>query len=342
MITTPGTERPTALVTMGESAFADLFDPPRSARLRTLAHLAEPVRLDELSSPQATVRLQDVDVLITGWGTPRLGAEVLAAAPRLRAVLHAGGSVKGHVSQAFWDAGVLVTSAADANAIPVAEFTIATILLEGKRNAQYVAGYARERDVAGAWRDRIPPVVNFGGTVGIVGLSRVGRRVAGLLRPFDFDVLASDPLADPREAALLGVRLVELDELLVRSDIVTLHAPELPETRGLLDARRLGLLRRDAVLVNTARGSLIDTDALIERCRTGRLRAILDVSDPEPLPADSPLFTTPGIVLSPHIAGAMQSETHRLADTVLDELARIAEGRPPLHRVDRTSLEFIA
>lgn len=334
--------RPTTLVAMGASAFADLFDAPRLARLREIATVAEPLRVDDLSTPESHARLQNAEVLVTGWGGPQLGPDVLAAAPRLRAVLHAGGSVKGHVSQAFWDAGVLVTSAAEANAIPVAEFTLATILLEAKRAPSYVDGYAAHRDVGGAWRDGIAPSVTFGGTVGIIGLSRVGRRVAELLRPFDLEVLAADPFHDARGAALVGARLTGLDDLLAQSDVVTIHAPALPETRHLLDARRLALMRPDTVLVNTARGSIVDTDALIARCRQGTMRAVLDVTDPEPLPADHPLFDTPGIVLSPHIAGAMSAETHRLADAVLEELLRIGQDRPPLHRVDRASLSFIA
>jgi len=334
--------RPAALVAMGASAFADLFDTPRLASLRELTELEEPVRVDDLTSPHAVARLRDVEVLVTGWGGPSLGPELLAMAPRLRAVLHAGGSVKGQISQAFWDAGVLVTSAADANAIPVAEYTVATIILEAKRVAAYIDGYARSREVGGAWRRDVPPALGFGGTVGIVGLSRVGRRVAELLRAFDFRVLAADPFHDARSAALAGAQLTGLDDLLAQSDIVTIHAPELPETRHLIDARRLALLRQDGVLINTARGSLVDSEALMARCRAGTLRAILDVTEPEPLPADSPLFTTPGVVLTPHIAGAMHAETHRLADAVLEELRRLNESQPPLHRVDRGSLSHIA
>ncbi|KAF2413651.1 hypothetical protein B1729_08835 [Microbacterium sp. B35-04] len=334
--------RPAALVAMGASAFADLFDAPRLAALRELSRIDDPVRVDDLTSSDVLARLRDVEVLITGWGGPRLGPMLLATAPHLRAVLHAGGSVKGQISQAIWDAGVLVTSAADANAIPVAEYTVATILLEAKRVPAYIDGYARTRDVAGAWRHDLPPALGFGGTVGIVGLSRVGRRVAELLRPFDFRVLAADPLQDARGAALVGAQLIGLDDLMAQSDIVTIHAPELPETRHLIDARRLALLRHDSVLINTARGSLVDAEALMARCREGTLRAILDVTEPEPLPADSPLFTTPGVVLTPHIAGAMHAETHRLADAVLEELRRINESQPPLHRVDRRSLSHIA
>ncbi|NYD67481.1 hydroxyacid dehydrogenase [Agromyces atrinae] len=334
--------RMSALLLMPEWVFDDLFDPARRERLARLIAPTASLRFDDLESAEARLRLAEADVLVTGWGTPALDASVLAAAPRLRAVVHTGGSVKNHLAAAFWDHDIIVTSAADANAIPVAEFTLATILLEGKRTAQYVEGYRRHREVGGSWRNSIPPAVNFGGTVGIVGLSRVGRRVAELLRPFDLEVLVADPYVDAASAAAVGARLVELDDLMIASDIVSVHAPELPETRNLIDARRLDLLKRDAVIVNTARGSLIDTSALIERCRAGTLRAVLDVTDPEPLPADSPLFTTPGIVLSPHIAGAMHTETYRLADSALDEIERLAAGRPPLHRVDGASLGIIA
>jgi phosphoglycerate dehydrogenase-like enzyme len=340
--TSAGAPRPTALLLMNERSFRDLFDAPRRERLHQLVDLGDPVRLDDLAAPGALARLAEAEILVTGWGSPVLGPDVLGAAPALRALVHTGGSVKQHVSQAFWDRGIVVTSAADANAIPVAEFTLATILLEGKRTSRYVEGYSRYREVDGPWRESIPSAVNFGGTVGIIGLSRVGRRVAELLRPFDFDVLVADPHIDAADGAAVGARLVRLDAMLAASDIVTVHAPQLPDTHHLLNARRIALLRPHAVVINTARGSLIDTDALIKRCSTGTLRAILDVTDPEPLPADSPLFDTPGIVLSPHIAGAMHAETRRLADSALDEIERLTQGRPPVHRVDSASLGIIA
>ncbi|MBZ4487491.1 hydroxyacid dehydrogenase [Microbacterium sp. cx-55] len=334
--------RPSAMLLMGARAFDDLFDDARLRRLHKLVRVDDPVRLDSLDGLAARRRLADVDYLLTGWGGPVLGADVLAAAPKLRGVIHTGGSVKHLLAPAFWGSGVVVTSAADANAIPVAEFTLATILLEAKRVPAYIDGYARSREVGGAWRDAIPPAVTFGGTVGIIGLSRVGRRVAELLRPFGMRVLAADPHADAAAAASVGARLMGLDDLLRESDVVTIHAPELPETRHLLDARRLGMLRPHAVLINTARGSLIDTAALIARCRAGMLRAVLDVTDPEPLPADSPLFDTRGIVLSPHVAGAMHAETMRLADSALDDLASLVQGVPARHRVDGASLGIIA
>ena len=327
---------------MNDKADRELFDDALRERLGGLVRLESPERLAELSSPGALHRLAEVDVLITGWGAPVISADVLAAAPRLRAIFHAGGSVKNHISQACWDRGILVTSASDANAIPVAEFTLGTILLEGKRAHTYADRYRRHRDGNDSWRDAMPPAINYGGTVGLVGFSRVGKRVAALLRPFDLTVLVSDPHASTAEIVETGAEHVGLDELLRRSEVVSLHAPELPTTRRLLDRRRLSLMRDDSILINTARGSLVDTEALIEECRSGRLRAVLDVTEPEPLPAASPLYDLPNVELTPHIAGSMHAETHRMTESILDEIGRYLRAEPLRHRVNGGALEFSA
>ncbi|UBU16271.1 NAD(P)-dependent oxidoreductase [Nonomuraea gerenzanensis] len=138
-------------------------------------------------------------------------------------------------------------------------------------------------------------------TVGGIGASRIGRLVLQRLLAFDVRVLLSDPTLTPAEAALLGAEAVEPDELCRRSDPVTVHAPALPETHHLLDRRRLALLPDRAVLVNTARGSLVDTGALTGECVSGRLSAVLDVTDPEPLPAGHPLFELPNVLITPHL-----------------------------------------
>ncbi|MFB9681139.1 hydroxyacid dehydrogenase [Streptosporangium vulgare] len=336
------TQRPEALIVMAPETYRQLFDDARRERLARLARTGTPLWATELRSAAVRERLAEVEVLITGWGCPPLTAEVLAGAPRLRAVLHAAGTVKEHVTGACWERGLVVTSAARANAIPVAEYTLAAILMAGKRAHRFAAAYRHSPGTWEPWRDAVPDPSNYRRTVGIVGLSNVGRRVAALLRAFDVTVLAADPHASAASAAALGASLADLDTLLRRSDTVTLHAPQLPETRHLLDRRRLALLRDGAVVINTARGGLIDTAALTEECAAGRLDAVLDVTDPEPLPAGSPLYTLPNVVLTPHIAGALGSETYRLADAALDELACFAEGKAPLHAVDGADLPKIA
>jgi phosphoglycerate dehydrogenase-like enzyme len=135
---------------------------------------------------------------------------------------------------------------------------------------------------------------------------------------------------------------VELDELLTRSEILSLHLPELPETRQAIGARELALLPDGATVINTARGAVVDTAALERECATGRLNAILDVTDPEPLPAGSRLAELPNVMITPHIAGSLGTETRRMSAQALGELDRYVRGEPPLDAATREALAVSA
>ena len=317
------------------------FGPAGLERLRRIARPAAGPALTDFAGPGADRILADVEVLVTGWGCPMVDAGVLARAPRLRAVVHAAGTVKGHLAPACWERGVLVSTAAEANAEPVAQFTLAMLLLAGKGVLPIAREYAARRGPVDLERE-FPRIGNYRRRIGLVGASRVGRRVIELLRPFGFEVWVGDPHLDPAEARRLGVTLAGLDELLAGCDIVSLHAPSLPSTRHLLDRRRIGLLPDGAVLVNTARGALIDQDALIEHLVSGRISAILDTTDPEVCVPDSPLFTLPNVLLTPHLAGAAGGELRRLGESALAELSRYARGLPFRHPVTLADLERIA
>ncbi|MFM9371468.1 hydroxyacid dehydrogenase [Streptomyces sp. Da 82-17] len=311
-----------------------------------LRRLAEVARFDpalivtdfDAQEPLQERELSQAEVLLTGWGCPPLDRAALRRMPRLRAVVHAAGSVKGHVTQECWRRGIAVATAAAANALPVAEYTLAAILFANKRVLEGAHAYRTARGRVNLI-ERFPDVGNYRRTVGVVGASRIGRRVIELLAPFDVRVLLHDPYVGAGEAAALGAELVDdLDALALRSDTVSLHAPQLPATRHLFDARRLALMPDGATLVNTARGSLVDTEALTRELRTGRLHAVLDHTDPEVLPADSPLFDLPNVLLTPHLAGSIGGELHRLADASISELARYARGLPFLDPVDPETL----
>ncbi|MGW6703525.1 hydroxyacid dehydrogenase [Streptomyces sp. NPDC054956] len=286
-------------------------------------------------------RLATAEVLVTGWGCPPLDAEALALMPALRAVVHAAGTVKHHVTEACWERGLMVSSAAAANALPVAEFTLAAVLFSNKRVLESAHAYRAARAPLDLLR-RYPSVGNYRRTVGLVGASLIGRRVLELLRPFDFRVLVHDPYADPAELTALGAEPVPLDELLRHSDVVSLHAPELPQTRHLLNASRLALMPDGATLINTARGSLVDTRALTEELLSGRLHAVLDHTEPEVLPAVSPLYNLPNVLLTPHVAGSLGGELDRLAGTAVEELERYALGLGFRYPVDRDRLAHSA
>ncbi|MFI6897574.1 hydroxyacid dehydrogenase [Streptomyces sp. NPDC050256] len=281
--------------------------------------------------------LATVEILITSWGCRPLDDAVLARMPALKAVVHAAGSVKHHVTEACWDRGLLVSTAAAANAVPVAEYTLAAILFANKRVLE-IGGLYREHRTPLDWAARFPGFGNYRRTIGLVGASLVGRRVLELLRPHDFDILLADPHLAPEAARSMGARLVELDELLAVSDVVSLHAPALPETYHLLDARRLSLLRDGATLVNTGRGSLIDTEALTAEAQSGRIHAVLDVTEPEVLPAASPLYSLPNVLLTPHIAGSLGGELRRITRSALDEVERYCAGREFAYPVTRAAL----
>ena len=321
------TSRPLTVLAMRPELPDRLFDNRTRARLAEVARVDFSHCLTEFESPDARTQLTDAEVLLTGWGCPRVTERVLDLAPRLRAVVHAAGTVKGHLDEACWQRGLDVSTAAEANAFPVAEFTLSMILLSGKRTHGAIRRYQERRSLPDLITE-FPDIGNYGRTVGVVGASRIGRKVAELLRPFDLHVLISDPYMTTAAATALGAELVGLDDLLRRSDIVSLHAPSIPSTYRMIDARGLGLMKDGATLLNTARGALVDTDALIDELTDGRIAAILDVTDPEPLPPDSPLYTLPNAILTPHLAGAAGNEVARLGAWATEEIARWAAGQP--------------
>ncbi|MBE1876305.1 hydroxyacid dehydrogenase [Myceligenerans pegani] len=280
--------------------------------------------LTEFESDEARRVLSRVEVLLTGWGAPSLPASVLRHAPRLRRVIHAGGGAGYLFPDGPGD--VAASDVGMANAIPVAELTLAMILLANKE-AFRARDLLRERRAFIDREDEFPTAGNYGRTVGLVSASRIGRLVIDLLRPFpSLRVLVYDPFLTIDDAASLGVEKVELAELARRSDVVSLHAPVVPETVGMIDAGFLALMPHGATLINTARGVIVDAAALEKELVSGRINAILDVTDPEePLPATSPLYDLPNVFLTPHIAGSMGTELRRMGDWVAADLAHYAQ-----------------
>ncbi|MFE9373460.1 hydroxyacid dehydrogenase [Streptomyces sp. NPDC006711] len=327
--------RPALLLAMGPGIADRLLTERHRARLAALTRTDPYLVAHDLTPPTGPVAeaLAEAQVLLTCWGAPPLTEDVLAAAPELRAVVHAAGSVKHHVTDACWQRGIAVTSAAAANALPVAEYTLAAILFAGKEVLRSAQRYTELRTTP-AWLNETEHTGNYRRTVGLIGASRIGRRVIELLRPFDFEVLLHDPYVSGTEAGALGVEQVSLDDLCARSSVVSVHAPQLPETHRMIDARRLALMPAGATLINTARGSLVDEQALLAELLSGRLHATLDVTDPELPPRESPLYDLPNVLLTPHIAGSLGNELYRMADHALAELERFTSGLPfadPVH-----------
>jgi len=327
----PSPARPAALLAMSRDLPAQLMTPAQHARLEELVELLRPDAVADLADvPPA--ELARVEILVTGWGAPRVDAAALARMPRLRAVVHTAGSTQHVLGPEAWEReGFVATTAAQANAVPVAEYSLAQILLAGKHRLARAAEHRRSRGTTAAWRTDTGGG-NYGATVGLIGASRIGRLVAELLRPFALQVLIADPYVSADDAAALGAEHVTLPELFSRSDVVSLHAPDVPSTRGMVSRELLARMPDGATFINTARPALVDEDALREELVSGRISAVLDVHDA--LGPEDPLWDVPTVEITPHIAGSLGNELHRMAQMALEDLARIVDGRPPQHPVD--------
>jgi phosphoglycerate dehydrogenase-like enzyme len=257
-------------------------------------------------------------------------------------IAHIAGSVKGFIDDIVWRKGILVINAVAANAVPVAEYTLAAILFANKGVFTLNQFYNRYRENRAPWSKEAPNVGNYRKAVGIVGASHVGRLVMEHLRRFDLEVLLYDPFITPLAARDLGARKLGLAELLSEADVVSLHAPLLKDTANMIGARELSLMRDGATLINTARGGLVDHAALTDELLRGRLQAILDTTTPDVLPGDSPLYGLPNVFLTPHIAGSLGTETQRLADYMVAEIERYVRGGALKFLVRREHLARLA
>ncbi len=285
--------------------------------------------------------LAGCDGALTSWGCAHIDAEALAGSEELKIVTHAAGSVRPVVTDALWDRGVKVTSAAAAIAVDVAQTAVGLMIISIK-NIFRIKDWTRAGNWGGYRKECGHTREMDRKKIGIVAASHVGRNVIRLLQGFDVEILLYDPFVTEEGAKDLGARKVELDDLCRECDIVSLHAPKIAATRHMIDARRLGMMKDDAVLVNTARGSLIDEHALCEELARGRLFACIDVTDPEPPSPDSPLRKLPNVVLTPHMAGCAGEMRRRVGDHAVEELRRFFAGEPLMNEVTRGTLERMA
>ena len=312
------------------------------ARVERLLSRATRVRRSpegEISEERFIELLDGCQGCMTGWRSPRLTANVVARVPALRIVAHAAGSVKPYVSDAVFDRGIVVTSAAAAIATSVAEHCLGLAIALLRDYVPRQEALKQDRLSGGVSGMRNLGL--FGRKIGLIGFGCTGREFARLLRPFRADVVAYDPHIDPVAAKRLRVRATTLEDAL-SSSVVSLHAPDIEENRHLTNAATLRLLPDGAVLINTARGRLIDHDALLAEVRSSRIKAGLDVTEPEPLPPDHPLRDQPNVILTPHIAGPTEDRLWTLGHCAATDLARFFSGKQPLHVVTREALSYRA
>lgn len=334
--------RPKLAFAMAADKTRHVFDTATIDRLGESCDILSRQPFEDLTSQEARAALAEADILVTGWGCPMITPALLRQMPQLKLIAHAAGTVKFTVDPLAYEAGIRVTHAAEANAVPVAEFTLAAILFANKAVFTLRDLYRADPSRMTSYALMDQPIGNFRRVVGIVGASRIGRRVINLLKPFDIAVLLHDPFAHAGDPELAGVEMVALDSLMARSDVVSVHAPLLPDTRGMIGARHLRLMRDGATFINTARGGLVDEAALVAELETGRIQGVIDVTEPEIPPPGSPLFRLPNVFLTPHVAGAIGTERSRLGILVADEVERFVRGETLLYEVMPELLERLA
>lgn len=310
----------------------------RIAALTTLDRAQE----DTIDAAWQEDAIHGAAIAVTGWGSLKITEAMLDAAPGLELMCHSAGSVRGLVDpDAFLSRGIRLCSARSALAVGVAEFVFGMMLVSMKATWRLHAATSQ-----GRWeRDEVLDSVRepYGAVVGIVSASCVGREMIRLCKTLVLDaILLYDPYVNPQEAEALGVIKVELDELMRRADVVSLHTPAIEETRHIINAQNLALMKDHAIFINTARGMNVDEEALIAELKKGRILACLDVTDPEPPEPGSPLYTLPNCILTPHVAGAVKENTFRQGKLVADQIEAFLAGRPMPGEIDFTRYDRLA
>lgn len=302
--------------------------------------------------------LEGVEIFLVGY--EGISETVLDAADRLELIACARGGPDANVNiSAATDRGIPVLYAPGRNAVSVADFTLGMILASARHIAHghhllhtgVYTGDPVADSASGGEREDVTWGVSSGSpyaelkgpelegkTLGIVGFGAIGREVAKRARGFGVEMVAFDPFVEDDQMPD-DIRKVDLDALCTRSDIVTIHCPVTDATRGLIGAAEFELMDEGAFFINTARGAIIDQDALIEQLQTGGIRgAALDVYDVEPLPEDHPLLNMDNVVTTPHLAGAAEEVIERHSRILVDDIIAVHGGSAPNHVADESVL----
>jgi len=333
------TGNPRGAFLLPRESFSAVYSSEEKEALNKLVTFVDPEpKVSPWSRPPGD--FSEVEALFTGWDSPRLDPSLLALFPSLRIVFHAGGSVKFLATDRMWERGIRLTSAARANAVPVAEYTIAHIILSLKQVFQNTKA---ARDARRFVRNDATMPTCYGSVVGIISAGLIGRMVAERLRTLDVRVLCHDPFLSANDAQALGVEACSLDELFARSDVVTCHTPLLPETTHLVRERHFASMKPGATFINTARGAIVHEPEMIAVLkRRSDFFAILDVTDPEPPLVNSPLFDLPNVMLTPHISGSVGPECRRMGRMMVDEVRRFFANEPLHGEILRENLPKLA
>lgn len=323
------------------TTFKNVYTEEQMARLVARADADATVycRADLLTHPE---KFADVRYVFSTWGMSELTEEEIARClPSLQCVFYSAGTVQ-YFARPFLSRGVRVFSAWAANAVPVAEYAVAQIVLAGKGFFAYPA-LMRERKFAECNRLKKGFVGNYGERVGLIGVGMIGSMVAERLRGFDLEVCAFDPFLAPERAEALGLTLISLEEMFSTCRVVSNHLANNAQTKGMLNYDLFSRMLPYSTFINTGRGAQVVEDDLVRLLKErADVTAVLDVTDPEPPVAGHPFYSLPNCHLTPHIAGSLNAETHRMAEYMIEEYDHVTLGHPTSFEVTLKMLETMA
>ena len=326
------------LFVLGAENYDKIYGPEEQAAIRQHVEIIAPLQTAADVAVNPAI-IQQIDVMFSGWGGPVMDRAFLVAAPNLKVVFYGAGSVRNLVTDAFWEREIQITSAAAANAVPVSEYTLSQILFCLKRGWYYVLESKR----TGQWVRRVPVAGAYGSVVGLISLGLIGQRVAELLKSFDVKVIAYDPFVSAVTATALNVEMVDLETVFREADVVSLHTPWLDETVGMITGAHFAMMKPDSAFINTARGAIVREEEMIAVLQDRPdVYAVLDVTWPEPPETGSLLYSLPNVILTPHIAGAMDRECWRMGRYMVEELARYVRGEPLRYAITREQFARLA
>lgn len=293
-----------------------------------------PVFRSEL--PAKKEQLKRAKIIFSNWGMPEMALdEVKAYFPQIKAVFYAGGTVA-PFGAPYFQLGARVFSAGEANAAAAAEYALAHILLATKNCLNGIRMY---RDSAGYHQARAITTSkqgNYQSRVGLIGVGRVGGRLAQLLSPFDLNLFASDPYLQPMRARSLNVKMCELNELFATCDVISCHLTDTVDLTDMLGYEQFSQMMPGAVFINCSQGLHVNEDGLLRALREEpRRTAILDSTKVQPLPAGHPFYDMPNVFLTPHIAGSFGGELERMGQDIVEALTAYVNNKPTRHEVPR-------
>lgn len=304
---------------VAEKHYKEVFTAKAVEELRALGEVS-------IDSGEATVEsvkktVKDADIVVTSWGTPNFDKEILDECPNLKFVMHAAGSVKPIVSDELWKRGIRVC----ASTKPLGEGVAETAL--GFTIAACKNFFALNEMIHNGGYERVGVKELYEITVGVISAGFVGRHFIKLLRNFGVNILLYDPFVTDESAKTMGCTKAGFEELLKNSDVVSIHAPSIPETNHMFNKETLALMKKDAILINTSRGSVLDENALYEHMKAGNLKyACLDVYDPEPILPENPLRTLPNVIMTPHLAGLVTNGRLRIGAHTVEQIKKYLAG----------------